>query len=198
MRRLLLIALLPACTPEIGPGTYYCGPERLCPPDLVCDENLFTCVRDVQAEPFACPEGSEVGEPDGTLAEAEAGGALACGDGLVIHAGCLAAGDDVDTLAFDLPAACTGTDPHLSVVVRFPVALVPLQIELVDSAGGVMAAGEDCTPEENYTGKRHLCIEQPLSPGSYYLRVTVDPEGADCGGDCRYNSYSLDVLYPLA
>lgn len=198
MRRLLLIALLPACAPEIGPGTYFCGPERLCPPNLACDENLFTCVRDVQVEPFACPAGSEVAEPDGTLAEAEDSGQLDCGEALATRAGCLAAGDEADILAFELPTTCAGTDPHVSVVVRFPVALAPLQLELVDAASGTLAAGDDCTPDENYSGKRHLCIEQALSPGTYYLRLSFDPEGADCGGDCRYNSYSLDVLYPLS
>ncbi len=198
MRRLLLIALLSGCTPEIGPGTYYCGPERLCPPDLVCDENLFTCVRDVQVVPFACPEGAEVAEPDGTLAEAEDGGPLACGDALATHPGCLAAGDQADTVAFEVPTTCAGSDPHLSVSLRFPVALAPLRVELLDGSGGALDEGQDCTPLENFTGKRHLCIDRPLEPGTYHLRVTADPEGADCGGDCRYNSYTLDVLFPLS
>jgi hypothetical protein len=81
---------------------------------------------------------------------------------------------------------------------RFPFALVPLQVELLDADGEPLAEGEDCTPGENFTGKAHLCIESPLDPGDYHLRVTIDPEGADCGGDCRYNSYSLDVLFPLS
>src|SRR3970282_2221106 len=101
-------------------------------------------------------------------------------------------------LALQLPHPCPGTDPNWSVVVGFPVALAPLQLELVDAAGGTLAAGDDCTPDENYSGKRHLCIEQALSPGTYYLRLSFDPEGADCGGDWRYNSYSTHVLYPLS
>lgn len=184
--------------PEIGPGSYFCGPERLCPPDQECDDSSFTCVRPTAAQPFACPDGAEVAEPDATTAEAADAGELACGASLVTDEGCIAPGDDTDVVGFTFPSACTGTDPHLAVTLRFPLALVPLRVELLDADGNPLAAGEDCTPGDNFSGKQFLCIEQTLEAGSYFLRVTIDPDGADCGGDCRYNRYTLDVVYPLA
>ena len=44
MRWLLLAGLVSsACSPEIGKGTYFCGPERFCPPDMECDDPSYTC-----------------------------------------------------------------------------------------------------------------------------------------------------------
>ena len=37
MKRLLFVLSVGACSPEIAAGTYFCGPEQLCPEGLVCD-----------------------------------------------------------------------------------------------------------------------------------------------------------------
>ena len=55
------------CEPEIGTGTYYCGPAEFCPPSLACDQLTYTCVAPVLADPFLCPEESETWEPDDDL-----------------------------------------------------------------------------------------------------------------------------------
>ena len=37
LRALGLVVALGACTADIAPSTYYCGPEGLCPDGLACN-----------------------------------------------------------------------------------------------------------------------------------------------------------------
>ncbi|HTM21976.1 MAG TPA: hypothetical protein VL172_15750 [Kofleriaceae bacterium] len=198
MRALPLLLTLAACSPDIGSGTYFCGPERLCPPNLGCDDSTYTCMRPAAVEPFACPEDAEAAEPDGSTDQADQRGDLVCGGAVSQPDGCIADGDQIDVLAFTVPTTCLGADPHLAVTLRFPIALVPLRVQLLDAGGQPLAAGQECTPDDDFTGKLYQCIETPLDPGDYFLQVDIDPDGGDCGGDCRHNSYSLDVLFPLS
>lgn len=194
-----LLALAGACSPEIGSGTYYCGPERLCPPDLECDDPTFTCERPSVAERFSCPGASQATEPDDSAGEAQDLGALACGLPILENRiGCVADQDDVDHIELELADECVGDDPHLEVSMRFPVALVPLSIELLDDDGEVIATGELCTPSGDATGTDLLCIDQRIPPGRYMLRIRSMEPAPDCDGDCHHNSYQLDVGYPLA
>lgn len=201
MRASLLIlgcALLAACEPDIGAGTYYCGPERFCPPDLECDDPTFTCERPAAAQPFACPEGSESGEPDDTTSSGEELGELDCGLPILEQrVGCLD-DEDVDHIGFILDGTCVGDDPHLEVALRFPVALVPLTIELLDTGGDVIDEAVPCTPSGDQTGTDRVCLERRIEPGHYFLRVRTADDAPDCDGDCRHNSYQLDVGYPLS
>lgn len=204
MRGALVAALVwaAACTPEIGANTYYCGPDRLCPPDLACDDNSFTCELPVIVERFTCPGGSELVEPNDDLTTAQDLGVLECGLPLLLadgeFNGCTRAAGDADLFAFVSDTLCAGDDPHVEVRLRFPVALVPLTLELLDADGQVIAEGQDCTPVPDFTGTISLCIEFAPEQTTYYLRVQDDPGGPDCDGDCRNNQYALDVLYPLA
>lgn len=199
MRALLALVLVAGCTPEFGPDTYYCGPERFCPPNLVCDDNIFSCVEDFQRTEFACPEGSTVHEPDDDTASASDPGDLVCG-ALVVgtELGCVE-GADADLVELRTGASCTGANPHLEIKLRFPVATMPLTVEVLDDAGAVLTAGEVCTPAENFSGREHLCIEiTPEADTTYYVRVRAADGAADCSGDCAHNQYLLDIAYPLS
>jgi hypothetical protein len=193
---LAIAGLLGACSPQIDQGTYFCGPERLCPPGLACDEAVFTCEAKVLARPFACPETSQNREPDDSAAEAFDAGESRCGQPLVNDViGCLEGGD-VDHLRFHYDSACSG-DPRLVVTLRFPVAFAPLRFTLTDMDGAVMATGEPCTATNDKTGSELHCVEARLPSGDYVLRVELEG-GADCDGDCHYNQYHLDVYTPLS
>lgn len=201
-RRLLAlaaVALAAACSPEIGNGTYFCGPERFCPPDMECDDPSYTCESPRLAAPFSCPAGSNELEPDDSAEEATDEGAVTCGATLVgERVGCLEGEGDEDFLAFDVTGDCVGEAPHLEVTLRFPIAFVPLAIDLLDEEGRTVTPGEPCTPSGDRTGNDRVCIERALAPGRYFLRVRAAPDAPDCGGNCHYNQYTMVVTYPLA
>ena len=196
---LALTCVLVACSdPDIGAGTYYCGPERFCPPDLECDDPTFTCERPGSASAFACADGAQGHEPDDTVGAAEELGDLDCGLPILEQrVGCLD-DEDVDHIGFTLGGECVGDDPHLEVALRFPVALVPLTLELIDTSGEVISEATLCTPSGDQTGTDRVCLERRIEPGHYLLRVRVADDAPDCDGDCRHNSYQLDVGYPLS
>jgi hypothetical protein len=191
-----------ACTPEIGRGTYFCGPERFCPPSLECDDSTFTCESPSLVQPFACPTDpidSRRFEPDDTPAQAHDLGRLACGVGAIESSpGCLVDINDVDHMRFEHSAQCTGSNPHIEIVLRYPVALVPVVVELLDEDEQVVATGEICTLQNDLSGMERLCIRDDLPFGIYYVRIRSDRDGPDCGGSCHFNQYILDVRYRLS
>jgi hypothetical protein len=192
-------AVLAGCSPDIANGTYFCGPERFCPPGQECDDNRHICDSPRLVSRFECPAGTELFEPNDTLESAEDAGDLTCGNQLFEERhGCVASAGDVDLFTFAFHGPCLGDDPHLAVRLRFPIALVPLTIELLDESGRVIGEGQLCTPSGDVTGTDRLCIDMPLESGQYYLRVRSAPDGPDCAGDCHHNRYTLDVLYSLA
>ena len=193
-----MVALV-ACTPDIGKGTYFCGPERFCPPDMECDDPTYTCDSPRIAQRFACPAGSEALEPDDSRGQASDEGELGCGASLIgERVGCVDAEGDEDFLAFDLTGECVGENPHLEVTLRFPIAFVPLSIDLLDESGATVIEGMACTQSGDLTGNDRVCIERDLAPGRYFLRVRAAADGPDCDGDCHYNQYTIIVAYPLA
>lgn len=201
MRWWLLVALVlcGACAPEIARGSYYCGPEMLCPPELSCDLVTYTCESTSAARPFECPDNSEDGEPNDADAAATDLGSVQCGNILVSQLmGCIASGEDVDYIAFDHLSECNGDDPHLDLALRYPYATAPLGLELVDEAGQVVAEGEISTPSGDSTGHEWVTLEADIEPGRYYIRIQIAPDAPDCDGDCRHNQYRLDISLPLA
>ena len=201
MRALVIAALLAAgCSPEIGTGTYFCGPERLCPPDLECNDQTVTCEVPAEVEAFACPTASNLEEPDDDLASARDLGTLACGiiDPLIDEPGCVPQAGDVDLFKFVYDEECSGADPHVSVVVRFPIAHVPLTLELLDGDGAVLQEAELCTSSADRTGTDRVCLESRLTSGTYYLRVRAADGGPDCDGTCHYNRYQVAMSLPLS
>jgi hypothetical protein len=184
---------LASCVPEINTGTYFCGPERLCPPELECDDTSFTCVNPLLVDPFTCPEGANLFEPDDSPEDARDLGDLECDPGAVLStAGCVV-GADADYYALAYPSGCGERSSRLTVTLRYPVATMPLTVELLDSQGEVIAVGGLCTPAVDYSGRDWLCIEVEPSAQGYYVRVEGLTDAPDCGGDCDHNSYELDI-----
>lgn len=199
MRRVAAMALvLAACVPEIGTGTYFCGPERLCPPELACDDTSFTCVNPLLVEPFTCPEGANLFEPDDDRADARELGVLPCEHRSILSTpGCVVR-DDADYYTFEYASSCVESTPRLVIRLRYPVALMPLTVELLDSQGEVIAQGELCTPAVDYSGEDWLCIDVEPSAQVQYVRVGAVGDAPDCGGDCAHNGYTLDINLVLS
>lgn len=202
MIRLAVVLALAAgaCTPDIGTNTYYCGPERLCPPNLECNDANFTCELPSLTEAFACPSDSNTAEPDDDLASARDLGTLSCGtfDPLQDEAGCVPQAGDVDLYRFVYDDECSGVDPHIEVKVRFPIAHVPLTLELLDADGAVIQEAELCTASNDQTGMDRVCLEERLASGTYFLRVQVPGGAPDCDGTCHYNFYRIAFSLPLS
>lgn len=193
------VVLAGGCTPEIGPGTYFCGPELFCPPDLECDPNSFSCEIPGSFAAFSCPEGSETNEPDDDVISTAPGlGRLACNYNGEFGPVCIDDLSDTDLLKFEV-GDCAGQNPHVEVEIRYPVAMAPLEVEVLDENEVVVATGEPCTPTSNFSGMDWLCVEMPAVEGTYFIRVRARGDGAgDCDGDCQYNLYKVFVRYPLA
>lgn len=191
---LALLAL--GCDPEVGPGTYFCGPELFCPPSLACDPVTYTCELPGTVEAFSCPDGSQDEEPDDATDTASDLGRLTCNYTSAPVARCIASATDVDYVAFSIEE-CFGSDPHLDIQLRFPVAAAPLEVDVLDADGAVVGSGQLCTPSENFTGMEWLCVLLPPTPGAYFVRVRATGE-ANCSGDCAFNQYLLYIGYPVA
>lgn len=199
IRRALVAALAVlalACDPDIGAGTYFCGPELFCPPSLVCDPGTYTCELPSSVQPFACPEGTQDQEPDDSIEQASDLARLDCNYNVEPLARCIASAADVDYVTFSIDE-CYGSDPHLNLQIRFPVAVAPLELDVLDEDGAVIGSGETCTPSEDFTGMEWVCLLLPPTPGTYVLRVRATGE-ANCSGDCAFNQYLLYIGYPLA
>ena len=191
MRAALVVVAVTACTPEITPGVYLCGPERACPEGLACNAPDNTCVLPGAAEPFACPQQGAETEPNDDAALAQSLGNLTCVSRVVEIGGCAADTDLEDWFGFEVPPACTAVavDARLGFVLAFEV----LELELRAEDGSTIAAADACGNEVPDDGADHRCLTQTLTPGARYaLRVARSGAG-DCGGECAHNRYTLDV-----
>jgi len=196
LKYLLVAVACAACSPDVGPGTYYCGPQRLCPDSLVCDEISYTCETEAAARKFACPDGAEGFEPDSAMNVARDLGAMACKTSLLGNwRGCVTGPGDVDYMKFENTTTCGGV---LRGVLAYPRALISVKLEAVDEAGNVIGTGENCTKINDYSGTEQLCLNIPAPQGTTYVRVVVDDEAADCNGECHHNQYVLSLSHELS
>jgi hypothetical protein len=180
--------------PTIDPGTYFCGPNQLCPPHLMCEPNTFTCERPDSVIGFVCPDDNQSSDrSDDELVSALGLGTLSCGQ-RATRTRCVEDQADQDYL-FVRTAPCLSTNPHLQIELRYPVANAELTVDALDDKGQVIASGRDCTPPQNFTGMAWACIDLPGSGRAVYLRVRATGRGT-CGGRCGYNHYELLVSYP--
>jgi len=193
MRSVVLLVALTACSPDIVPGSYLCGPERLCPEDQQCDGVTNICVLPNQVMPFACPPlmtTSEV-EPNDSAASAQVVANLACVSRSAELVGCSKDLDGEDWFQFDVPGDCTAVG--VTARLTFPLAFEVLSVELLDAGGAVLAIGEPCPQSEQDDGDEQSCLEKTLTPGGHYtVRVARTGEGA-CDGACAHNRYTLTL-----
>ena len=102
--RTLLVLLVGACSADIAPGTYFCGPEQLCPEGLTCDAVEDICTVPSQAGAFECEIPDRTGDDEpaaGLLLQP----ALDCVSGVRELKACLFVDDPGDlTEASVLPA----------------------------------------------------------------------------------------------
>lgn len=187
-RCLLAACALGACSPDVYPDTYLCGPELYCPPDQACDPTREMCTQPEEVTPFACPAGTEAREPDDALDEAGEV-TLGCGMGTEFE-GCISDGDDVDVVRLQVPAGCVGG--RLEFNLRYALALAPLRPELTDAEGAPLALGE-CTAFQGNLGDATACAAIDDVPAEVYLHLALEP-GADCDGECPYNRYAVSAL----
>ncbi len=171
-----------ACTPEILPGAYLCGPERACPDDLVCDAVSEACVAPEDARPFVCPTAPLDLEPNDSTDQAGPVPLDGCAGAPIEVVGCIAAGPDVDVYRVDAPAGCAA--PRLTAAVRAAIAFAPVRLT---------AIGDDATTATAMPCAAGLCADLSVPPGGGGF-VEVRLAGSEtCDGACAHNRYQLDL-----
>ena len=191
MRALVLSTLfVAACSPDVAPGTYLCGPDSLCPDGLVCNGPDNICVSPSAQQAFECGKFADV-PGDDAPATAQDLGALTCVSLVREKRGCLPGGDTGDFYTFTVDAACTNVRVKASVA--FPVAFQSLALQLGKLGEMPQTIESPCLGiRGDQEGDAVACLDAPVGPGTYALGVV--PSGADnCDGNCRYNRYGLAV-----
>ncbi len=214
MRRLLLL-VLGACSAEIAPNTYFCGPEQLCPDGLVCDAVEDVCVSPSQARAFDCQipcRFDDSGEPQelcpdefvckqnrcvaitdnepasGFLLEP----AFECVSDVREIASCLSPDDPGDWFTFDVPGNCTAV--QIEARVSFPIANEPVLLQLSTNGGPPTTVETDCKVSTGEDGGRtSRCFEMTVANGSRHSVGLVHSGVDDCGGNCTFNRYQLNL-----
>jgi hypothetical protein len=191
--RAAMFVMIAACTPDIAPGAYLCGPERACPEDLQCDGATNTCVLPSQATPFACAPPAVEHEPDNTPSQGFPISGLTCVSSQVITHACLTAGDGADWYQIPVPSTCTAVAIDLQV--SYPIAFEPLAVDLFDATGSSsVGTGGACAHQTTIgAGDDGTCIHATLTPGATYALEIHTAGGGDCHGACNYNRYSLTL-----
>jgi hypothetical protein len=187
MRIALALLALAACTPDIAPGSYLCGPEGLCPEGQACNGPDNICVLESQARPFECgnvddPAGDDQPGSGTTIAN------LSCVSVPTETRGCLRATDGQDFFQFDVPATCTAARVEASLT--FPIAFQPLALVLSTAGGAAVPVDAPCpSSAATVAGEEARCFGQAVAAGGHYAFGVVRGEGGDCGGACRDNRY---------
>ena len=203
MRALLFIIPLAAaaCTPDIVPGSYLCGPDQACPEGQVCNGTedkmtglvADTCMLPGVAQPFACTP-KTASEPDDTMATGYTVPVpMSCIGTVDLGQGCMAAADTADWVTFVAPSICTA----LQVQVRLDFALAneDLTVELWDADANMKLSGDGECKQGLDASSVSRCLDSVLVPGKKY-GVQVKPTGeGSCGGDCAYNRYLVKLTF---
>ena len=187
----LLMIPLAACTPDILSGSYFCGPEQLCPEGQACNGPDNRCVLVSQVLPFACTPKVEF-EPDDTPAQAHVLEDLGCVSLVFNHQQCMPTGDTADWIEFAPPPICS-SGVEVQVRLTFPIAFEQLGFELWDLDRDMKVAADGECELAATTDDVRRCLDFELVPGTRYgVKVHPTGEGA-CDGACNYNRYSLSV-----
>jgi hypothetical protein len=177
-----------ACSADIAPGTYLCGPEELCPDGLVCNGVDNICVNSSKQQPFTCADFNEI-PGDDAPATAQDIGELPCVSLVRETKGCLPAGDVGDFYTFRVAAGCTSARISASVV--YPIAFQSLTMQL-GKAGETPTTIDKACPSSRAVpeGDGAACLDAPVTSGTWVLGVIPDGTGT-CDGECKYNRYGF-------
>lgn len=186
--RALAFVLFAACSPEIAPGTYFCGPEELCPDDLACDRTTALC--ESRPKEFACGAANPDQAGDDSLATAQSLGELPCVSLIQERKSCLPAGDTVDYYTFTVAAACTAA--RVKAVVTYPIAFQRLVLQLGTGSEAPVTIDSPCPNGLEVNGNTRSCLDAPVGPGTYAIAVVSDGTGT-CDNECRFSRYSLGI-----
>jgi hypothetical protein len=190
MRAALFGLVLAACSPDIVPDSYLCGPEQLCSPGFVCSGSNNSCEDPSTAMPFACTADEEASEPDDSPSTGAMLPALGCVSELLTIDGCLAANDSSDWYRFTTPSDCVAVAVNLEIT--YPVANEPLAVVLGDASGAMLATDTTCaTAATNAEDNR--CLTMTIASSTGYTLEVLPSGGSTCDGACAYNRYTLTV-----
>lgn len=179
---------LGACSPDIASGTYYCGPEELCPEGQVCNGTDNICTIPANVQPFTCDFPDRTG--DDVPAQGLPLAGLTCVSGVrELHA-CLVDGDPGDWFQFDVPDNCNGV--QIEARLTFAVAYEPVGIQLATEDGPGIDVETPCTVGVQDAGLDVRCFKQVVTNGSHHAIGLVHTNTADCDGACAHNRYTLD------
>ncbi len=190
MRLACTAVLLAACSADVAPGSYFCGPEQLCPEGQACNGVDHICVLPSKVQPFSCQnENDPMGDDSPSSGQVIAN--LACVSEVKETRGCLIGNDPGDWYQLDVPATCTAV--QIQARVQFPVAFQPLGFQFSTSNGPASAVDSPCKATTQDDGEDIRCFAMTVTPGSHVAVGVVRTGDADCGGTCAHNRFLLDV-----
>ncbi len=192
MRAWFLIALT-GCSVDIASGAYLCGPEQLCPEDLVCNGTDNRCVLPTVREDFRCALGNPPEDPsaDDQASTGQMLPALDCVSPAFERENCLDLGDAIDWYQLDTPAECNAV--AIEARVEYPIAFQPVGIRFSDDGGMGTPMETECEDLSSVAaGNVVSCLEVTVQPGQRYA-IGLERTGIDCDGGCPYNRYFFNV-----
>ena len=190
MRAAALLIALAACTPDVFPDTYYCGPDGSCPEGQACNGPNNHCVSAGSVEPFVCGDDSLKTEPDDTASQAHLLPPPTCGIPSKSD-NCMLDGNDAED--WMKLQTCSGAQ-ELKLVLKFPVAFERLAMELWDLDTTTKLADDSACSDGGDDANEARCITSPVAEnGNYGVKIRPVGDG-NCDGNCSYNRYTLSVL----
>jgi hypothetical protein len=188
----LLVVLAAACTPDITPGSYLCGPEELCPEGMKCDRATATCELPDRAAPFACGAAHVDVPGDDAPATAVSLGDFACVSLVSERGSCLPTGDTGDYYTFTVAANCTSA-VRVQASVVYAIAFEGVALQLGKQGETPVKIDTPCSANRTVDdGLAVTCLDAPVTPGTYVLGVVPDGTGT-CDNECRFNRYTVAV-----
>lgn len=190
MKRLLFVLSVGACSPEIAAGTYFCGPEQLCPEGLVCDGIEDVCTNPATAAPFEC---ELTDRPDDNSPAAGLNlETLDCVSGVRELKACIFADDPGDWFQFDVPDNCSAV--QIEARLKFPVAYEPVGLQLSTDNGAPTTVDTECTVSFGDDGGNvSRCFQMTVGNGSHHAIGVVHTDTLNCDGECAFNRYTLSL-----
>lgn len=189
--RAMLLLLVGACSADIAPGTYFCGPEALCPDDMACNGFDNICTVPSQALPFSCGDiPDRTGDDDPSMALALPD--FECVSGVRELKACLFADDPGDWFQFDVPDNCTAV--QIEARLTFPVAFEPVALQLATDGAAPVDVDGDCTVSTgDDAGAVSRCFQMTVPNGTHHAIGLVHGGRDNCDGECAFNRYTLNL-----